>query len=69
VARAGRGRGRPSDPRSKLGDEDGLDLVRALREKSDLPIIVLTGHLLEVVDRIVGIELGADDYLTKPSNP
>jgi two-component system OmpR family response regulator len=43
--------------------------VRALREKSDLPIIVLTGHLLEVVDRIVGIELGADDYLTKPSNP
>jgi two-component system OmpR family response regulator len=53
----------------KLGDEDGLDLVRALRANSNLPIIVLTGHLREEVDRVVGLELGADDYLTKPFNP
>jgi two-component system, OmpR family, response regulator len=50
----------------KLGNEDGLEIVRALRADSDLPIIVLTGHRREAVDRVVGLELGADDYLTKP---
>ncbi|MGH6943011.1 MAG: response regulator [Geminicoccaceae bacterium] len=50
----------------KLADEDGLELVRKIRAESDLPIIVLTGHRREEVDRIVGLELGADDYLTKP---
>ena len=53
----------------KLGNEDGLEIVRALRAESDLPIIVLTGHRREAVDRVVGLELGADDYLTKPFSP
>jgi two-component system, OmpR family, response regulator len=53
----------------KLGDEDGLDLVRRLRADSALPIIVLTGHHREEADRVVGLELGADDYLTKPFSP
>jgi two-component system OmpR family response regulator len=53
----------------KLGNENGLDIVRALRADSDLPIIVLTGHRREAVDRVVGLELGADDYLTKPFSP
>lgn len=53
----------------KLGRENGLDIVRALRANSDLPIIVLTGHRCEPVDRVVGLELGADDYLTKPFSP
>jgi two-component system OmpR family response regulator len=50
----------------KLGNEDGLELVRSLRADSDLPIIVLTGHRCDAVDRVVGLELGADDYMTKP---
>jgi two-component system OmpR family response regulator len=50
----------------KLGSENGLDLVRTLRADSDLPVIVITGHGREEVDRIVGLELGADDYLVKP---
>jgi two-component system, OmpR family, response regulator len=52
----------------KLGDEDGLQLVSELRTRSNLPIIVITGHWRNEVDRIVGLELGADDYLTKPFN-
>jgi two-component system, OmpR family, response regulator len=50
----------------KLAEEDGLQLVNELRTRSNLPIIVITGHWREEVDRIVGLELGADDYLTKP---
>jgi two-component system OmpR family response regulator len=46
----------------------GLDLCRKLRERSKIPIILLTA-LKEDVDRIVGLELGADDYLCKPFNP
>jgi two-component system, OmpR family, response regulator len=53
----------------KLGDEDGLEIMRTLRADSDLPIIVLTGHRRDAVDRVVGLELGADDYLTKPFSP
>jgi DNA-binding response OmpR family regulator len=53
----------------KLGREDGLEIVRALRSESSLPIIVLTGHRRETLDRVVGLELGADDYLTKPFSP
>lgn len=45
--------------------EDGLSIARRVRVASDLPIIMLTG-LDDVVDRIVGLEVGADDYLTKP---
>jgi two-component system OmpR family response regulator len=52
----------------KLAEEDGLQLVNQLRTRSNLPIIVITGHWREEIDRIVGLELGADDYLTKPFN-
>ena len=48
--------------------EDGLSLCRYLRESTSLPVIMLTA-MAEETDRIVGLELGADDYLTKPFNP
>lgn len=48
-----------------LGDDDGFDLARAIRKKSHVPIIMLTGKN-DVIDRVVGLEIGADDYITKP---
>jgi two-component system, OmpR family, response regulator len=48
-----------------LPGEDGLDLARHLRETSDTPIIILTARS-DAIDRIVGLEMGADDYLAKP---
>ena len=48
-----------------LPDEDGTDICRDIRTQSRLPIIMLTGRV-EETDRIVGLELGADDYVTKP---
>ena len=51
-----------------LPGEDGLSLCRSLRADSDIPIIMLTAKG-EDVDRIVGLEMGADDYLPKPFNP
>ena len=50
----------------RLGQEDGLDLLREIRTRSDVPIIITTGHRLEEIDRVVGLELGADDYVIKP---
>lgn len=47
------------------GGEDGLMLAREVRARSDVPIIMLTGRD-DVVDRIVGLEIGADDYIPKP---
>jgi two-component system phosphate regulon response regulator OmpR len=47
------------------GGQDGLDLAREIRSQSDIPIMMLTGRD-DVVDRIVGLEIGADDYLAKP---
>ena len=47
---------------------DGLEVCRRVREKSDVPIIMLTARS-DDIDKIVGLELGADDYLTKPFNP
>ena len=47
------------------GGEDGLDLAREIRAQSDVPIIMLTGRD-DVVDRVVGLEVGADDYIAKP---
>jgi two-component system phosphate regulon response regulator OmpR len=47
------------------GGRDGLDLARDIRAKSDVPIMMLTGRD-DVVDRIIGIEIGADDYIAKP---
>ena len=48
--------------------EDGLSLCRHIRSTTDIPIIFLTA-MTEETDRIIGLELGADDYLTKPFNP
>ena len=50
----------------RLGQEDGLDLLRELRTRGDIPVIITTGHRRDEVDRVVGLELGADDYMTKP---
>jgi DNA-binding response OmpR family regulator len=50
----------------RLGQEDGLDLLREIRSQSDVPIIITTGHRRDEIDRVVGLELGADDYVTKP---
>ena len=47
------------------GGDDGLALAREIRSRSDVPIIMLTGRD-DVVDRIVGLEVGADDYISKP---
>jgi len=52
----------------RLPGEDGMQIVRKLREDSDIPIIMLTGRNDEA-DRVMGLELGADDYLTKPFSP
>ncbi|MBV9289257.1 MAG: response regulator [Hyphomicrobiales bacterium] len=52
----------------RLGLEDGLDLLRGIRSSSDVPVIIVTGHRRDEIDRVVGLELGADDYVTKPFN-
>jgi two-component system, OmpR family, alkaline phosphatase synthesis response regulator PhoP len=51
-----------------LPDMDGLEVTRQIRAKSSVPILMLSARR-EDVDRIVGLEIGADDYLTKPFNP
>jgi DNA-binding response OmpR family regulator len=75
---AGEGRGALALARSRRPDLvvldlglpglDGLDVARALRRDSDVPILMLTARTDEA-DRIVGLELGADDYVTKPFSP
>jgi DNA-binding response OmpR family regulator len=50
----------------RLGQEDGFDLLRDIRSRSDIPIIITTGDRRDEIDRVVGLELGADDYITKP---
>ena len=50
----------------RLGQDDGLDLLKEIRSHSDVPVIVTTGDRPGEVDRIVGLELGADDYMVKP---
>ena len=52
----------------QLPDADGLDLCRSIRHSSRLPIVIVTARD-EEIDRITGLELGADDYLTKPFSP
>src|SRR5258706_15607802 len=52
----------------KLRTEAGMNLARKLRDESTIPIIMLTGRNDEA-DRVMGLELGADDYLTKPFSP
>lgn len=51
-----------------LPDADGIEICRTIRQKSQVPIIMLTAKA-EEVDRIVGLEIGADDYITKPFSP
>ena len=51
-----------------LPGEDGLDLTRFIRANSDVGIILVTGRT-DDIDRILGLEIGADDYITKPFNP
>ena len=51
-----------------LPDEDGLEAARRLRKTSDIPVVILTARG-DVHDRIVGLELGADDYVAKPYEP
>ena len=52
----------------KLPGEDGMQLARRLRERATVPIVLLTGRN-EEADRVMGLELGADDYITKPFSP
>ena len=52
----------------KLPGEDGMQLARTLRERATVPIVLLTGRN-EEADRVMGLELGADDYVTKPFSP
>lgn len=52
----------------RLPGEDGMNIARRLRADSEVPIIMLTGRK-EEADRVMGLELGADDYLTKPFSP
>lgn len=49
-----------------LGGEDGLDIVRRLSSSSDAPLIIISGDRLDEADKVVGLELGAVDYVTKP---
>src|SRR5512142_3029923 len=51
-----------------LPEVDGLSLTRWLRDRSDVPIIMLTARR-EEIDRIAGLEMGADDYVVKPFSP
>jgi DNA-binding response OmpR family regulator len=52
----------------RLADEDGMTIARSLRERLAIPVIMLTG-VREEADRVMGLELGADDYVTKPFSP
>ena len=51
-----------------LPDIDGFEVCKQIRKKSDLPLIMLTAKDTEI-DKVVGLEIGADDYLTKPFSP
>ena len=50
----------------RLGEEEGFDLLREIRSRSDVPVIITTGDRRDEIDRVIGLELGADDYVTKP---
>lgn len=51
-----------------MPEMDGIDLTRAIRKESNVPIIMLTARV-EEADKLIGLELGADDYMTKPFSP
>jgi len=50
----------------RFGQDDGLALLRDIRSRSDVPLIITTSHHPDEIDRVVGLELGADDYIAKP---
>src|SRR5882757_1888572 len=52
----------------RLAGEDGMAIIRTLRDSSAIPVVMLTG-VRDEADRVMGLELGADDYLTKPFSP
>jgi two-component system OmpR family response regulator len=52
----------------RLAGEDGMAIIRSLRDQSAIPVVMLTG-VRDEADRVMGLELGADDYLTKPFSP
>src|SRR5688572_25055898 len=52
----------------RLPDGEGIDLLKELRRTSDLPVLMVTARV-EVIDRVLGLEIGADDYVTKPVEP
>lgn len=52
----------------QLGQRDGFDILRQIRARSDIPVILITGQRQDDIDRVVGLELGADDYISKPFN-
>ena len=52
----------------RLAGEDGMSIARSMRDRSAIPIVMLTG-VRDEADRVMGLELGADDYLTKPFSP
>lgn len=49
-----------------LGDEDGMDLVRELAAHNDIPVLIISGERLDEDDKVEGLELGAQDYISKP---
>ena len=51
-----------------LGDDDGMEILREMRSRSAVPIILITGNHREEIDQVLGLELGADDYIMKPFN-
>jgi len=52
----------------RLPDGEGIDLLKELRKTSELPVIMVTARV-EVIDKVLGLEIGADDYVTKPVEP
>ncbi|MBO1073686.1 response regulator [Roseomonas marmotae] len=50
----------------QLAEEDGLELLRRIGPLTGAPVIIITGHRTDEIDKVVGLELGADDYLPKP---
>jgi DNA-binding response OmpR family regulator len=52
----------------RLPDGEGIDLLKELRKTSDLPVLMVTARV-DVIDKVLGLEIGADDYVTKPVEP
>jgi DNA-binding response OmpR family regulator len=52
----------------RLPDGEGIDFLKELRKTSDIPVLMVTARV-EVIDRVLGLEIGADDYVTKPVEP